>query len=94
MAKEKVNMTGVEYRKKLNEVNNEKRVLEARIQARATELCRLHPTAPIGMGAVARELEKLSVIATMDSLSYLYIIDAIEKYLADQHPHKQTSFIF
>jgi hypothetical protein len=85
----KLNMTGAEYRKKLNELNNEKRVLEAHIQARATELCKQHPTAPIGMGAVGRELEKLTFIATMDSLSYLYIIDSIEKYLADQHPHKQ-----
>jgi hypothetical protein len=92
MAKDK--MTGKDYRKKLDEVNNEKRVLEARIQARANELCRLHPEAPIGMGAVGREIDKLTFIAKMDSLSYLYIIDSIEKYLADQHPHKQTSINF
>jgi hypothetical protein len=91
MTKIKLNKTGVDYKKELLAIENDRRALEARVKERAEYLCRTYPHAPIGMGAVAREIVKFT---TADSDDYINIIIAIEKYLVDQHPHKQTTITF
>jgi hypothetical protein len=91
MSKIKLNKTGKDYRKELLAIENDRKALEARVKERAEYLCRTYPSAPIGMGAVAREIVKFT---TADTLDYITIIEAIEKYLIDQHPHKQTTITF
>ena len=66
--------------------------LKARIKARAEELCRLHPDAPIGSGAVAREFEKLHTIFDLNTDSYIMIIKKIEEYTEKKSGHVQTTF--
>lgn len=81
-------LTAQDYSNEYAKLLDKTVALQVRIQARAEELCRLNPKAPIGMGAVGRELEKFGRLST---LQYIDIIRYIETYLADQHPHQQQS---
>ncbi len=92
MATEIKRKTGKDLKKDYQDNIIGTNALVARIKNRATELCEKYPDAPIGYyGAVGRELEKLGYITTS---TYIDIIIAIEKYLADLHPHKQTKITF
>ena len=61
--------------------------LEARIKERALEMCKQQPSAPIGMGAIGREIEKF----TGDTDFYLQVINSIEQYNEQQSGHVQTT---
>lgn len=81
--------TSKDYSKKYNSLIQQLTVLELRIKARAHELCKLHPTAPIGMGAIGREIEKFPI--AISSRDYLDIIKRIEQYNEKQSGHVQTT---
>ena len=83
MARKTANDYQKEYVDKLSKLEG----LEARIKARAIELCKAHPDAPIGSGAVGREIEKF----TMDTIGYLYVIKNIEDHNARKAVHVQTT---
>jgi hypothetical protein len=65
--------------------------VEAKIKARAIQLCKLHPQAPIGRGAVGREINKLSSGDFFDTTGYLYVIKSIEDYNERESGHVQTT---
>lgn len=77
--------TGIDYRKEHVELLTKTTALEAKVKARAEELCRQNPKAPIGMGAVGRELDKFD----FNTYEYINVIVHIENWLASQHPHQQ-----
>lgn len=81
-------LTAKDYSDKYASLLEKTVALQVRIVARAEELCRINPQAPIGHGAVGRELEKFGKLGTLE---YINIIRNVEKYLADQHPHQQQS---
>ena len=84
--------TAKDYRKELDDINVQKKALEARIRARALELCKQHPDFWVVFGSNVNanktgdfiKAEKLHVISALNLIEY------IEKKLADAHPHKQT----
>lgn len=78
--------TAKEYRKEYTILLEKTVALRVRIQNRAEELCKKFPDAPIGWGAVARELEKFRALTTTD---YLDIIHNIELYNEKQAGIKQ-----
>ena len=80
--------TATDYQKEYVDKTSKLEGLEARIKARALELCKQHPTAPIGMGAVGREIEKFP---NMDTVSYIYVIKNIEDHNAREDKHVQTT---
>ena len=80
-------LTAQDYTDKYADLLQKTVAMQARIKARAEELCKLHPTVPIGRGAVGREIDKMNYSV----LEYIEVIRYIEKYLADQHPHQQQS---
>jgi hypothetical protein len=77
--------TAKDYRKDYADLLIKTKGLEAKVKARAEELCNANPTLPIGSGAVAREIDKFK----LNTFGYICVIEHIEKYLADQHPHQQ-----
>ena len=81
--------TANDYQREYVDKTSKLEGLEARIKARAEELCKAHPEAPIGMGAVGREIEKFS--KAMDATSYIMIIKSIEDYNARKAVHVQTT---
>lgn len=89
-------MTANDYAKELNNLEFEQMALEKRIIARAKELCEQNPDVDIQLSCFvnvhkAKELE----IDDYIRIDYaLKIIKTIEKYLAEQHPHKQTEIKF
>ncbi len=80
--------TATDYQKEYVDKTTKLEGLEARIKARALELCKLHPSAPIGMGAIGKEIEKFP---NMDTASYLYVIKNIEDHNARTAKHVQTT---
>ena len=87
MARKTANDYQREYVDKLTKLEG----LEARIKARAIALSKEFPEAPIGRGAVGREIDKLSSGDFFDTTSYIYVIKSIEDYNAKKGPHIQTT---
>ena len=88
--------TAKDYRKELNDIKLQKKALEARIVARAKELCKQHPDIWVLLsghcnGNLTADFVKTEKLHVTTALS---LIDVIEKELADRHPHKQTSINF
>ena len=88
--------TAKDYRKELDDIKLQKKALEARIRARAKELCKQHPDIWILLSGHCNanltgdfiKSEKLHVTTALS------LIKIIEKELADKHPHKQTKINF
>jgi uncharacterized protein (UPF0128 family) len=97
-------MTSNDYAKELHKLKLDKIALEKRIKVRAIELCKQNPDVLIQLPYFllphkASELEITENTCfvlnnTEDIYSVLKIIEIIEKYLAEQHPHKQTEIEF
>jgi hypothetical protein len=88
--------TAQDYRKELDDIKLQKKALEARIVARAKDLCKRYPDIWVllsghcngNLTADFIKTEKLHVITALS------LIEVIEKELAERHPHKQTSINF
>ena len=83
--------TANDYQKEYVDKTSKLEGLEARIKARAIELCKAQPEAPIGYGAVGREIEKLSSEDFFDTVGYIYVIKSIENHNARKAVHVQTT---
>jgi hypothetical protein len=69
--------------------------IETQITARLLELVTAHPEVPVetefdGTAIKAKSLDT-TFISHIDTNTRLKFIESIEKYLADQHPHKQLN---
>jgi hypothetical protein len=82
--------TAKDYKRELKEISNQKKALEARIVARAKELCEQNPdiwvTYASANGIQTGDFVKITNLHTLTALS---LIEIIEKELAEKHPHKQ-----
>ena len=84
--------TAQDYRKELADIKQQKKALEARIVARAKELCKQCPDIWILLsghcnGNLTGDFVKVTKLHVITALG---LIEIIEKELADKHPHKQT----
>ena len=88
--------TGKDYRKELVDIKLQKKALEARIVARAKNLCKKYPDFWMcyGSNVNANKTGDFANAKDLHILSALSLIEFIEKELADSHPHKQTSINF
>ena len=88
--------TASDYRRTLKDLEEQQESVEAAIKARAVELCKKYPDVNIAGIAFGRDtllyLNDTSVTISIDY--YLRTIEAIEKHIADNHPHKQTKINF
>lgn len=78
-------MTSKDYRKELEDLLTQEKALKNRIVKRANDLLKKYPDVPIGMYTL-----KDYTFEGYGISDSLFIIEAVEKYLADKHPHKQT----
>jgi len=86
--------TSFDYRKELADINLKREALIARIISRARVLCNQHPDVQIGytIGEGGENIPHCTGSVTKADMTVseaIYYIETIEKYLADQHPHKQ-----
>lgn len=87
-------MTAKDYKRELKDLQKQEKALEARIRERANELIKenldvvLHLSCHV-MSHPLKEIEEVNDIQIS-----LEIIEGVEKYLADKHPHKQTTIKF
>jgi hypothetical protein len=84
--------TAQDYRKELADIKQQKKALEARIVARAKELCKQCPDVWVLLsghcnGNLTADFIKVEKLHVNTALS---LIKIVEKELADKHPHKQT----
>ena len=82
--------TSKDYRKEYGNAKAKLSAVEARIKDRAINLCKQFPEAPIGMGAVGREIDK-PLFENCSTETYLDIIRNIEKYNEKNSPVVQKS---
>lgn len=91
MAKQNVRKTAEDYKKELQDLKEQRKALEARIVARAKELCKQCPdiwvTYASANGIPTSSFVNMKGLHVNTALS---LIKIIEKELADKHPHKQT----
>jgi hypothetical protein len=85
--------TAADYAKELADIKQQKKALEARIVARAKELCKQCPDIWILLsghcnGNLTGDFVKVTKLHVVTALG---LIKLIEKELADKHPHKQTT---
>lgn len=102
MAKEIIRKSGKDLKAEYEDLIAKKTALENKITNRLIELCRTNPEAIIN--EFHGEDGKILIKAKSYNESYInfYLtyeervntIIAIEKWLADQHPHKQTTIEF
>jgi hypothetical protein len=95
--------SAIDYKKELQELQQQQKALENRITKRFQTLCKAHPDVPLYQVGMLNDKNVLSgwfinespvrvpVLTTSIRLKY---IETIEKFLADQHPHKQTNIEF
>ena len=92
--------TAKEYKIELKSLEHQIQILKQRISNRLLELCKQNPEASVALHADGYTIIKASSIGnanyiigiTMDV--QLKWIEAIEKYLTDQFPYKQTKIEF
>lgn len=89
-------MTANDYTKELHKLELDRIAIEKRIVARAIELVKQNPDIDIELSCFI-SLHKAKEFEIDDYIRIDYalkIIETIEKYLAEQHPHKQTEIEF
>jgi ABC-type Zn uptake system ZnuABC Zn-binding protein ZnuA len=98
MAKEKLKKTGKDYRKELSDLDGKRRSLNAKVNARLLELVTKYPDVELPTsragGLKANEIAHPWIIDELKLDYAIQYIETIEKYLADLHPHKQTTITF
>lgn len=91
--KASIRNTSKQYKRELSDAKLEVRRIENRIFLRAKTLVERFPDIPIGAGTNQRALSNLDVDC-LDTSDCLHLIEDVEKYLADKHPHKQLIINF
>lgn len=86
--------TALDYQLELADIELKKATLIARIVGRARILTGEHPNVQIGytIGETGENVPQYTGSVTKSDMTVeqaIYYIKTIEKYLADQHPHKQ-----
>lgn len=103
MAKEKIKKTAADYRMELMMLRAKIKSLEAKTAERLLDLCKCFPDADIGVqfghfgSATAMKAKAIGSAIYIDRISVesrLEYIEAIEKWLAEQSPIKQTQIDF
>ena len=79
--------TSKDLRKEYNDKLTKLSALEARIKARALEMCKAQPDVPIGRGAIGREIEKFD----FNTRGYIDVIQYIEDINEKNSKHVQTT---
>ena len=93
-------MTGNDYRKKYNDINSELNRLENLVRDRFFYLINQYPNAPIlienNVQIYAKDIYNSIILGGEDGgvMFKIDIIIKIEKYISDQHPHKQLEINF
>jgi hypothetical protein len=91
--------TAADYRKELNNLQEKKDALSARIAERLYCLCERFPNAEIGSNCghtiiKAKSIGNKVYIDRINNYDRLEFLEAIEKWIADQNPVKQTRIKF
>jgi hypothetical protein len=108
MTKDKERPTAQEYLQQMRDLQNQMFKLDMVVVTRLYTLCASHPQAPIQVllddnapqfGTVEIKAKSLipanrgkGIIKDLPYEIRIQYIDAIEKWLANQHPHKQLEF--
>jgi hypothetical protein len=91
-------MTGKDYRKLLVDLNNKRRDLNLATGQRLLELANKYPNVDLPTsragGLKCKNIANKWLIDDLNVEAIIEYIEAIEKYLADTHPHKQTKIEF
>ena len=92
-------MTGKDYKKELQELNRQIKSLEVKVNARLYELTTKYPdvdlpTSRAGGLKCSNMVAHIWIIQETTIEAKIEYIETIEKYLAEQHPHKQTEIEF
>ena len=86
-----------DYLKEWNELENKQRALSAKITERLVFLAKKYPNDTYGSyddAIVSAKLLGKNYVNTLSPKIRIELIQAIEKFLADRHPHKQLSINF
>lgn len=102
-------MKANDYRIEYDSLNDSLAILEKRIEMRFLTLCKQYPDVclyrksninPMADGRVFISVDVVAGsfthkhVAALDTNAMIRFIGVIEKYIADKHPHKQTSIEF
>lgn len=97
-------LSAQDYKKEYQDLKINLGVMEKRIQIRLLTLCKRHPDVPLyknpSWSIVAPDVViktgdiTARGLAIYDTDKCLEFIETIERHLADQHPHKQTTIDF
>jgi len=98
MTKIKLNKTGKDYRKELEDLDVKRRSLNAKVNARLLELATKYPDVELPTsragGLKSSEIANKWIIEDLKLNYAIEYIETIEKHLADLHPHKQVKIKF
>jgi len=94
-----------DYRKEYSEVQKDLKAIKNRIAKRLLTLCKANPTVPLYKRPIFYELSTEDTVVyanvitdrnidKIHPITQLVFIETIEKFLADQHPHKQLEMKF
>ena len=91
-------MTGKNYKKELSDLDTKTRSLEGKVNVRLLELTTAYPDVDLPCsragGLKCKEIAHKWIIEETTLSAKIEYIEAIEKYIADKHPHKQTNIEF
>ena len=91
-------MTAKDYKRELQDLQKQQKALKNRIIVRAKELIKENPDVMIHLSCFINSYKASQLMITNDIdvnvNDALIIIETIERHLADQHPHKQTTIDF
>ena len=87
--------TGKDYRKELQDLDTKRRSLNAIVSKRLLELATAHPEVNLPTSRAgefkAGDIANKWIIDDLKLDYAILYIETIEQYLADKHPHKQTT---
>lgn len=87
--------TGKDYRDDLQNLKLIEKGLKAKVAQRLLELCTQYPNVPLSDSpsdtyfTISGEIANKQYIAGIELEAQIKCVEIIEKWIADQHPHKQ-----
>jgi hypothetical protein len=98
-------LTAKDYKKKFDDLSLEHKSLETKLTSRLIELAKMYPNAyplqkanlelePTSLGEQILEMELRNNLRSRPLPVKLSYLEAIEKWLEEQHPHKQLKINF
>jgi len=87
-------LTANDYRIELLDLRNKKEALEARIIKRAKEFIKQYPDVKITSYGIQTSIKDYKNFEGYGICDALFIIETIEKHLANVHPFKQSKIEF